>query len=295
MVSFGPICCSARSSFLHSPSPGLTLFRHYLGFFPHVSRSRAVHLTLFSSIGGFRYSSSSSHSFRSLSFTRCHSLNQSFLYCVLLRMAYPRMPRALIGVSFFLYTLTSAGFVLFPRSSVENAGYSDQCVDALSTNITQCNNVVSSFDANTVYSQKILELGCTDQCGSALVSWEEKIKDSCSDVTYVDGYGRTVPISSIASIRSFNFNQTCRMNDGEFCNSVLGNLTMSPSNSSNANDCNKCALLKLHDTAQFQYNDGPLVYSKGIYQSYTSSCHFTGYPLTITPTPPPMASSWTNS
>ncbi|KAJ6049510.1 hypothetical protein N7444_006226 [Penicillium canescens] len=205
------------------------------------------------------------------------------------------MPRALISASFFLYTLANASFVLFPKSSVENAGYSDECVDALSTNITQCNNAVSSFDPNTAYSQKILALGCTDKCGSALVSWEKSIKDSCRGVTYVDGYGNNVPISSVASIRSFNFNQTCRLNEGEFCNTVLGNLTVTPSNSSAANACNECALFKLRDTAQFQYNDGPLVYSKGIYQSYTSSCLFTGYPLTVTPTTTPMSPPATSS
>lgn len=210
-------------------------------------------------------------------------------------MIYLRMPGVLNNVWFLLYTLTNAGFVLFPKASVENAGYSDECVDALSTNITECNNAVSSFDANTAYSQSILEMGCTEDCGSALVSWEKSIKDSCRGVTYVDGYGNTVTISSVASIRSFNFNQTCRLNEDEFCNSILGNLTVTPGNSSAADACNECALFKLRDTAQFQYNDGPLVYSKGIYQSYTSSCHFTGYPLTVTPTTTPMGPPATSS
>lgn len=206
-------------------------------------------------------------------------------------MARLSLSWALFCASFLFYTLTSA-FVIFPESSLQGSGYSDDCVDALSTNITECSNAVSVLDANTVYTQAVLESSCTDDCQSALQSWEESIQDSCSDVTYTDDYGKTVPISAIATERRFNYNQTCLMNDGEYCNLVLGNLTTASGNSSAGDkSCNRCALFKLRDTASFQYGDGPLVFSKGIYQSYTSSCHFTGYPLSTTPTLLPTTSS----
>lgn len=204
-------------------------------------------------------------------------------------MAYLSVSKVLFYASFLFYTLTAA-FVIFPESSLRSSGYSDSCVDALSTNITQCSNAVSVFDPNGIYTQKVLESSCTDKCQSALQSWERSIKDSCSGVTYTDDYGKTIPISSFATEMNFNFNQTCLMHDGEYCNIVLGNLTTGSSSAGNKG-CNKCALFKLRDTASFEYGDGPLVYSKGIYQSYTLSCHFTGYPLTATPTPPPTTST----
>ena len=199
-------------------------------------------------------------------------------------------PQFLIYASVFLSSLTSA-VVFFPHSEAQGV-YSQSCLDAVSTNITQCRDAVSALDSNTIYTEEGLQAVCTDQCRSALKSWEAGVKSTCKDVTFTNGYGNSVPVYSLASSINFQFNQTCLMNDGEFCNLVLGNLTAAAVNGSAGNaDCNKCSLWKLRDTAQFQYGDGPLVYSKGVYQSYTSSCHFTGYPLTAKPSRIPMSST----
>lgn len=200
----------------------------------------------------------------------------------------------LICASLVLPSFTSA-VAFFPHSEAEGK-YSQSCLDAISTNVTKCSNAVSSLDPNTNYTEKALQKVCTDQCRSALQSWEADVKFTCKDVTFTNSYGNDVPVSSLASSIYFKFNQTCLINDGEFCNIFLGNLTTASVNGSAGNDdCNKCSLFKLRDTAQFQYENGPLVYSKGIYQSYTSSCHFTGYPLTAKPTRAPMSSTATAS
>lgn len=138
-------------------------------------------------------------------------------------MASPRIP-VVFAYVYILATLSST-FVLFPESSVKD--YPTSSADALSANITECNNAVSAFDTSTAYSEQALDSLCTADCHSALQSWEDKIKDTCNGVTYADDYGKTVPISSIASQLNFNFNQTCLMDNGQYCNIILGNLTSS--------------------------------------------------------------------
>lgn len=205
-------------------------------------------------------------------------------------MSRIRSPGVFLYASLSLAAVTNC-FVLFPASNAPN-DYPNNCVDALSRNITECSNAIPTLDPNGFYTESSLQRSCTSDCRSALQSWEQSIVDSCNGVTYTNDYGNTVPVSSVATMINFNFNQTCLINDGEYCNIVLGNLTKASVNgSSGQKDCNKCSLFKLRDTAKFQYGDGPLVYSKSLYQSYTSSCHFTGYPLTAKPTSVPISTT----
>lgn len=80
------------------------------------------------------------------------------------------------------------------------------------------------------------------------------------------------------------------MNNGQFCNIVIGNLTAS--NATGNATCNECIRLKLQAEAQSPYDDSPIVYSQSIYQSYTSSCSITGKPLTSSPPPMTFAATY---
>lgn len=124
-------------------------------------------------------------------------------------------------------SLTDA-VVIFPYSDPQGP-YTQACVDALSTNITQCPVGITSLDANTAYTEKGLGTLCTDNCRSALQSWESSVKASCHGASFTNDYGNTVPIYSVASLINFKFNQTCLVSDGEYCNIVLGNLTATSS------------------------------------------------------------------
>lgn len=187
---------------------------------------------------------------------------------------------------FLLCTLHGTdSFVLFPASSVAN--YTQACGAALSSNITACGYVVAAFDPSETYDQKTLESSCTSECSTALVKWEQDVSSACDGVTYVDDTGATLPISAIPSLVSFNFNQTCLVSGSEYCNVVLGNLTASlTDNSTTTVVCDDCYLRTLYNEALFEYGDGPLVRSESLFQSYTSQCSYTGYPLPSTTIPP---------
>ncbi|KAJ5598380.1 hypothetical protein N7537_008464 [Penicillium hordei] len=176
---------------------------------------------------------------------------------------------------FSLFTLITC-FQPFPDDHVGD--YKDECADALSTNLTSCIDAVRGLNSNNFYSQHGLDKICTSDCRDQLQDYKKSVASGCSGVTYTNEWGTELPISETADTLQFNFQQTCFKNEGNYCNIVLGNLTKN-----GGDDCNKCLLLKLRNEAQYPYGSGPGVYSSA-YPSYTSSCKFTGYPVTAKPT-----------
>lgn len=163
-----------------------------------------------------------------------------------------------------------------PDNSVSD--YNDQCADALTTNLTSCIPAVHSLSSNNFYSRHGLETICTSDCRDELQAYRRSVAAGCSGVSYTNDWGTVYPITEFADTLLFNFHQTCLKNEGKYCNIVLGNLTKN-----GGDDCNKCLLLKLRNEAKYPYGSGPDVYSSA-YPSYTSSCGFTGYPVTASPT-----------
>jgi hypothetical protein len=180
------------------------------------------------------------------------------------------------------FSYTSA-FQIFPADSVTQ--FSASCAAALSTNITACSNVVVGLDPSETYDQSLLQSTCNATCGSALASWQNAVSSACGGATYLNDYGYDSLLSDVPGMMSFNFNQTCLMDGGLYCNVVLGNLTAAAANATNttSTECNQCDLLLLRNTAESVYGDGPLILSEGLYQSFTSQCGYTGYPLTTQP------------
>ena len=195
---------------------------------------------------------------------------------------------AFLSFSSFTLALSAVsvtGFQLFPANSVSS--YPASCAAVLSQNITSCSNLVEVFDPDTTYGQDTLEQSCNGTCSSALSAWYNQASSACGNVTYINDCGDYAAVSSVIGEISYNFNQTCLTYNGQYCNVVLGDLATGNSSNSttgakstNAGPCNYCDLLKFKNTAESPYDDGPLVYSQSLYQSYTSACGYTGQPLT---------------
>ncbi|KAL2783006.1 hypothetical protein BJX66DRAFT_345334 [Aspergillus keveii] len=171
----------------------------------------------------------------------------------------------------------AASWQALPDDTVDE--YSDQYADALPTNLTACIPAVRGLSSNNFYSEHGLDQICTSECRDELTAYEKTVTDGCPRVTYTNEWGTELPTSEIASTLAFEFQRTCLKNEGQYCNVVLGNLTQN-----GGDECNKCLLLKLRSEAQYPYGSGPEVYSS-VYPSFTSPCGFTGYPVTVTPTP----------
>lgn len=195
------------------------------------------------------------------------------------------MSSFLIITSTLLSFCTSTqGFQLFTASSLPGS-YSERCISALTTNITQCKHAVASFDANAAYSQRVLDSACRPQCETALTSWQDAVAKVCPAETYEDDYGLVRPVSAVPAMVLYTYGQTCHVEGGEYCNIVLSNGTsLATRKESRRGQCSMCDLFKLRNAAQSPFFDGPLIRSERLYESYTSSCGFRDHPLTVMPT-----------
>lgn len=182
-------------------------------------------------------------------------------------------------LSLLLLPFCAQALQIFPSGSVGD--FPSTCGSVLTHNITACNNLVGAFDTSTDYAQNDLEQACTSSCSEALNNWYKETTALCSNVTYIDDQGFTQEVAGLVGMIGYHFNQTCQMNNGQYCNVVIGNLTAA--NATGSALCNECVRLKLQSEAQSPYDDGPLVYSESLYQSYTSSCGISGKPLTTAP------------
>ncbi|RAH72482.1 uncharacterized protein BO66DRAFT_436149 [Aspergillus aculeatinus CBS 121060] len=186
-----------------------------------------------------------------------------------------------------LWLLSGAqAFVLFPAASVSN--YNSYCAAALSTNVTACSNLVAAFDPDETYTPALLQQHCTEDCRAALGQWTKNISDACYGVKYKDDFtGVFLHISAMPGKIWHNFNQTCSMDAGQYCNVVLGKLRATATGT----PCAKCLLVKMWNNALFPYGNGPLGRSRSDLASYTSLCSYTGYSVPSTTTASSPASS----
>ncbi|KAL5336631.1 hypothetical protein BJX70DRAFT_409814 [Aspergillus crustosus] len=144
--------------------------------------------------------------------------------------------------------------------------------------------LVGGIDSSKFYSQRGLDIICSSECREELKKYEKAVTNGCPNISYMNDWGTKYPISEIASSLAFEFQQTCFKQEGHYCNIVLGNLTRN-----GGDECDMCLLVKLRNAAQFPYGNGRDVFSTA-YPSFTSSCGFSGYPISVTPTPSPSFS-----
>ncbi|KAL8709699.1 MAG: hypothetical protein Q9220_005639 [cf. Caloplaca sp. 1 TL-2023] len=107
-----------------------------------------------------------------------------------------------------------------------------------------------------------------------------------------------MPLVVIPDIMRYLYNLTCLMESGRFCNNVAANAALaldagsgdpvtggsigsdnSTASANPPNACDLCFIKNLQFRAGSPYYDGPELLESSIYQSKTSSCGVTGYPL----------------
>ncbi len=98
---------------------------------------------------------------------------------------------------------------------------SSACANALVTNLT-CNPIVSAFQPANYYNQALLQTACVDSCNQSLTSWQSTVYSACTGVTYPDVFNQSTAIQTIPDLLRYNYDQTCRMNTGRYCNFVIG-------------------------------------------------------------------------
>ncbi|EOD48364.1 hypothetical protein UCRNP2_4885 [Neofusicoccum parvum UCRNP2] len=148
----------------------------------------------------------------------------------------------------------------------------------------QCNPVVFTFKPGNYYNETLLKAACTSDCDSSLASWEAGIFGSCHDVPWTDAYNESAPIETVPNLVRYNYNQTCRMDTGRYCNAVLGTAASS-GDGGNSSACDLCAVKALQFAAGSPYYEGPVLQAESVYQKYTSSCGVSNLPMATTTLP----------
>ncbi|KAK0647930.1 LysM domain-containing protein [Lasiodiplodia hormozganensis] len=145
----------------------------------------------------------------------------------------------------------------------------------------QCIPVVFTFRPGNYYNDTLLKSACTPDCDKSLESWEAGIFGNCHDVPWTDAYNESAPIETVPNLVRYNYNQTCRMDSGRYCNAVLGAAAAS-GGGGNSSACDLCAVKALQFAAGSPYYDGSMLQAQSVYQQLTSSCGVTGLPLSTT-------------
>lgn len=170
------------------------------------------------------------------------------------------------------------------------------CLTALQADIASCSSSLASIRPFVYPPQDYLSALCTQDCNSALNTYEGGVGAACNGQTYDSSNdGGEVPILAIAQLLRYTFNFTCLTDStsGQYCKVLAAEMIgisddqsnlVDPSTYGSNNDssggCIDCVLKSL----QFQASS-PFFAGNGAEEAYTSataSCSATGYPLTAT-------------
>ncbi|KAK2072069.1 hypothetical protein P8C59_006446 [Phyllachora maydis] len=173
----------------------------------------------------------------------------------------------------------------------------DECLMALQADIASCNNSIASIRPFVFPPRDYLTALCTEDCNTALSSYESGVETACAGQTYnshVDG-GVAVPILAIPQLLRYSFNFTCLTDASseQYCKVLAASAMGVSTNQSNlaasgiyggddgSGGCSDCVLksLQFQASSPFFANNG----AKEAYTSATSSCSASAYPLTATP------------
>ena len=191
----------------------------------------------------------------------------------------------LILVLFGLWQVAGAASVSFvSASSVLAKNLTTSCLNALAGNVS-CNPYVRRFKQGSYFQKVGLEQSCISDCDSGLALWESSVVSACENQVYSPDGVKSLSILTIPETVRSNYNLACLEVNGEFCNILAKNASLQTSNSTNHIDpCDDCFIKQV----QIQV-DSPIFGSLNLqneYDSMTSSCHKTSFPL---------STSWTSA
>lgn len=175
---------------------------------------------------------------------------------------------------------------------------SSACIAALTADVA-CREGVADLVPGKYYPLTSLQSLCLSSCSSALSSYHTSVLSNCAEDTWEDASGELLPVALYSELIRYSYDFAC-LKDGErYCNNVAAAYAAAadPQASSvpggvpaggdfgqhdTSDPCDSCLLANLRFQAGSPYYDGPILQSRSVYQSKTSSCGVTGAPLTTT-------------
>ncbi|KAL8772227.1 MAG: hypothetical protein Q9203_001365 [Teloschistes exilis] len=208
-----------------------------------------------------------------------------------------RHPDRSLSVSLFILPQLASAVRLVTNSSIP-ANLTQSCATAL-LNDVNCSPVLTALRIGSYYPESTLNSTCTPQCTAALSSFQSAVVQACGEETWLGFEDTVMPLVVIPDILRYLYNLTCLMDTGRYCNTVAAKAAFAQDPGSGdavtgdsigdgnstaptapVNQCDLCFIKNLQFRAGSPYYDGPLLIDSSVYQSKTSSCSITGYPLT---------------
>lgn len=231
------------------------------------------------------------------------------------------LPRWWLCLLAYLFLVRAVDPIQLFTETTAPKGLSAGCLTALTAEVP-CSPLVPRFRYGYFYSASTLNSSCTQECDSALVSYESSVNSACKDDVW-DGYDDEggAPLGWIPSLLRYQYSLTCLQDSGRWCNVVTGaaaaiadpggnrsqtfdlfsreanknNKIESPisftdivANGTDISPCDMCFVKGLRIQASVPYYDGPAIISQSIYESKTSSCSISGMPRTTSSLPATM-------
>ncbi|TFK66093.1 hypothetical protein BDN72DRAFT_889204 [Pluteus cervinus] len=182
-------------------------------------------------------------------------------------------------VVFTAYLSSVRGFKLISNSTLPQ-NITLACSAALTKDVN-CPRVVAALQPGSYYPQKTLESACTTACSGSLAAYRAGVASACGSESWAGYYDEQIPVLMISDLLQYHFNLSCLTDSGRFCNVVAGQAAAAQeAGNSTVSACDLCLIKNLQYQAASPYYDGPFL--EPIYESKTSSCKVTGYPLTTT-------------
>lgn len=126
---------------------------------------------------------------------------------------------ALATLLFFIVQLNGALSMKVFTSSTLPTDVTAACAGALTSDVA-CSPVITALQNGYYYAQNVLETICTAECNSALGAYEASVGSACAGQTWDGYFDEVMPIVMVADLLRYQFNQTCLMDSGRYCNVV---------------------------------------------------------------------------
>lgn len=114
---------------------------------------------------------------------------------------------------------------LFTNATVPS-NLTSACAIALSTDVN-CSPFVLSLRTGLYYPNDTLERTCTTNCHSALTSYRAQIATACATETWLGYQDVILPVVTIPEMLQYQYNLTCLMDSGRYCNNVAASYAAS--------------------------------------------------------------------
>ncbi|KAI9150011.1 LysM domain-containing protein [Paramyrothecium foliicola] len=176
------------------------------------------------------------------------------------------------------------------------AGVSNACATALTAEVA-CRDSVADLTPGRYYPLSTLQVICNQPCSSALSTYHASVLANCARDVWEDDTGTQLPVPIFSELIRYAYNLTCLSEGNRFCNNVAAAFAAATDPEASAvpggipaggdfgqhdtsNPCDACLLANLRFQAGSPLYNGPVLRSRSIYQSKTSSCGVSNLPLT---------------